>query len=72
MFMRIGIFFIMISVIVLFIFVASYQVDDPNYSLLLGGLALIFIGIFMVIRNRRPTEKAERFRTIRKLRSRKK
>lgn len=69
---RIGYFFIMISLLVLFIFAASYQIDDPKYSLLLGGLALIFMGIFMVVRKRRPSEKAERFRTIQKMRSRNK
>ena len=74
MYLRVGYFFIMVSVIVLFIFVASYQTDDhdPNYGLLLGGLLMIFVGIVMVIRNRRPSEKAERFRMIRKMRSRKK
>ncbi|MFC1996508.1 hypothetical protein ACFLXI_02735 [Chloroflexota bacterium] len=71
MFMRIGYFFIIVSLIVLFAFVASYQVDNPDYSLLLGGCALLFIGIFMVIRNRRPSEKAERFRMVHKARSRK-
>ena len=72
MLLRIGVFFIMISLVVLFVFVASYQIDNPSYSLLLGGLALIFVGVFMVIRNRRPSEGTGRFRSIRKLRSRKK
>lgn len=62
----------MISMIVLFAFFASYMVDTPNYSLLLGGLTLIFIGIFIVLRNRQPSEKAIRFRMVRKMRSRNK
>ena len=72
MFLRVGYFFIIVSLVVLFTFGASYQVDEPRYSLLLVGLALIFIGILMVIRNRQPSEKADRFRMFRKMRSRKK
>ena len=71
MLVRVGIFFITISLVVLFVFVASYQVDTPRYSLLLGGFVLILIGVFMIIRNRQPPEKAERFRIFRKMRSRK-
>ena len=72
MFIRVGYFFIMISMIVLFAFVASYMVDTPNYKFLLGGLAMIFIGVFIVVRNRQPSEKAVRFRMVRKMRSRNK
>ena len=69
MFKRIGYFLIMISFIVLFVFIASYQIDQPDYSLLLLGLALIFLGIFMVIKNRKQTEKADRFRLVRRMRN---
>ena len=69
---RVGYFLIMISIIMLFVFAASYQVNKPDYGLLLGGLLVIFIGVVIVIKNRRPSEKADRFRTIRKIRSRKK
>ena len=70
MFLRVGYFFIIVSVIVLFVFAASYQTEDPNYSLLFGGLLLISIGIVITIKNRRPSEKSERFRMLHKLRSR--
>ena len=72
MYLRIGYFFITASVIVLFVFAASYQVNDPDYKLLLSGLGIIFIGIVMVIRNRRTSEKADRFRMLGRMRSRKK
>lgn len=70
MYERIGYFFIIVSLLVLFLFVASYQVDEPNYSLMVIGLFFIFIGIVMVVKNHRPSEKAERFRMLRKMRSR--
>ena len=72
MFVRVGYFFIMVSLIVLFVFFASYQVETPQYNLLLAGLALIFIGVFMILRNRQKSEKAGRFRMVHKMRSRKK
>ena len=72
MIVRVGYFFIMVSLIVLFAFVASYQVDTPNYSLLLVGLGFIFFGIIIVIKNRQRPEKAERFRLVRRMRSKNK
>lgn len=72
MLVRVGYFFIMVSLLVLFVFGASYQVDAPNYKLLLSGLALIFIGVFLVIKNRPPSEDTGRFRRFRKTRSREK
>jgi hypothetical protein len=72
MYKRIGYFLIVASMMVLFVFAASYQVNDPDYKLLLGGLVIIFIGVFMVIKNRRASEKADRFRMLRRMRSRKK
>jgi hypothetical protein len=72
MFERVGYFFIMVSGIVLFVFVASYMVDTPNYYLFLGGVALLIIGFYIVRRNRQQPEKAERFGLVRKMRSRKK
>jgi LPXTG-motif cell wall-anchored protein len=72
MFVRVGYFFIIVSLIVLFVFFASYQVETPQYNLLLAGLALIFIGVFIIIRNRKNSEKAGRFRKVNKIPSRQK
>jgi uncharacterized membrane protein HdeD (DUF308 family) len=72
MLVRVGYFFFLVGLLVLFVFVASYQVDAPRYSLLLGGLALVISGIFLVVKNRPASEDAGRFRRFRKTRSGKK
>lgn len=70
MFVRIGYFFILVSLGVLFLFVASFQVGTPNFRLLLVGLVLLFTGIFVVRRNREPSEGTGRFRMFGRMRSR--
>jgi hypothetical protein len=70
MYVRIGYFFILVSLVVLFLFVASFQVGDPDFRLLLVGLAMLFTGIFAVRRNRKPSERTGRFRMFGKIRSR--
>jgi hypothetical protein len=72
MLVRVGYFFILVGLVVLFVFSASYQVNAPRYSLLLGGLALVVIGGFLVAKNRPPSEDAGRFRRFQKKRSGKK
>jgi hypothetical protein len=69
---RIGVFFTSIGALILFVFVASYMSDAPRYEFCLGGMLCLALGIFMVIKYRKPPEKADRFRSIRKIRSRKK
>jgi len=69
---RIGVFFTSVGALILFIFAASYMTNEPRYDICLGGMAVLALGMFLIIRYRRPSEKAERFRSIRKMRSRKK
>ena len=72
MFERVGYFLIIVSLFVYFAFFASYQSGSSNFYWLFGGIILMALGIIIVRRNRQPSEKAERFRTVRKMRSRKK
>jgi hypothetical protein len=70
MLVRIGYFFIIVSLIMIIIFVTSYQAGMPLYNLFLIGLLLIMLGNFILIRFRKSHEKTERFHLIRKMRSR--
>ena len=68
---RIGQFFFLIGLLVLFTFFASYMNATPYYSLFLIGLGSTFLGVIMMIRSRKPSGESERFRRIRKLRKKK-
>jgi uncharacterized membrane protein HdeD (DUF308 family) len=69
MLVRVGYFFFLVGLLVLFVFIASYQVNVPRYSLLLGGLFLVISGIFLIVKNRPPSEDTGRFRRFRRNRS---
>jgi hypothetical protein len=69
---RIGFFFASVGALILFVFAASYMIEEPHYYSCLGGMVCLVLGIVMIIRNRKPSEKAERFRYVRKMRNRKK
>jgi hypothetical protein len=69
---RIGVFFTSVGALILFVFTASYMTDAARYEVCLGGLACLGLGVFLMIKYRHPAEKSDRFRYIRKLRSRKK
>jgi uncharacterized membrane protein HdeD (DUF308 family) len=66
MLVRVGYFFFLVGLLVMFVFVASYQVNAPRYNLLLIGLILIISGVFLVVKNRPPSEDAGRFRRFRR------
>jgi len=69
---RIGQFFILVGLAVLFAFVASYQAGEPDALLALIGLGATGLGIFIRIKKRRPPGEPQYFRRLRKLRSKKK
>jgi uncharacterized membrane protein HdeD (DUF308 family) len=69
MLVRVGYFFFLVGILVLFVFVASYQVNVPRYNLLLIGLLLVISGVFLVVKKRPPSEDAGRFRRFRRKRS---
>ena len=72
MLVRVGYFFFLVGLLVLFVFVASYQVNVPRYNLLLIGLILIISGVFLVVKNRPSSEDTGRFRRFRRKSSEKK
>jgi uncharacterized membrane protein HdeD (DUF308 family) len=63
---RVGYFFFLVGLLVLFVFVASYQVNVPRYNLLIIGLFLVISGILLVVKNRPPREDTGRFRRFRR------
>ena len=69
---RVGQFFLMVGLVVMFIFVASYQLGDPNFSFFFLGLGALILGAFLIFKHRKRGGEAERFRWIRKMLSRKK
>ena len=66
MLVRVGYFFFLVGLLVMFVFVASYQVNVPRYNLLLIGLILIISGVFLVVKNRPQSEDTGRFRRFRR------
>jgi hypothetical protein len=69
---QIGMFLVLIGIIVAFIFAASYQLNEPDYSYCLAGVIVVALGAFLIYRNRRTPEPAERFRLMGRLRNRRK
>ena len=69
---QIGLFFLFVGVIVVFVFAASLQVDSPEYVLCLIGLASLMLGAFLIYRYRRRPAETDRFRLVGKMRNRKK
>jgi uncharacterized membrane protein YfcA len=63
---QIGMFFLFVGMIVVFVFVASLQLGSPEYSYCLIGLFLVLLGGVLVYRNRRTPEPAKRFRILRR------
>ena len=66
MLVRVGYFFFLVGLLVLFVFVASYQINVPRYSLLLIGLFLVISGVLLVVKNRPPSEDSGRFHRFRR------
>lgn len=62
---RVGIFFIFIGLVVLLLYIASLQADQPNFTLLCIALAGLILGVAIAWRNRQPAASDERFRILR-------
>ncbi len=69
---HIGSFFFFVGLLAIFIFAASTQVGNPNYVSCLVGLAFLLLGAFLIYKYRRRATETDRFRTIGKMRNRKK
>jgi hypothetical protein len=62
---RIGQFLLFIALIILIIFFATDQAQEPVYSYFCSGIILLFAGLFLIWRNRKPPPPSERFRILR-------
>jgi hypothetical protein len=67
---KIGVFFLIIGIVLIFIFWGSVQASLPNSRWLFFGFLAIIGGLVLIIRGREMSE-SQRFRTIRKLRGKK-
>jgi len=68
-----GIFLIMIGILLLALFVFSYIANQMNFWLFLGGVGILVWGGHTLVTNPgQPRPKAERFRMVKKISTRKK
>jgi drug/metabolite transporter (DMT)-like permease len=68
---RIGVFFMLVGILILFLFFASDRTSSQSLTFLCAGSALSLTGGMLWYRGRDRTP-AERFRTLRKYSSKKK
>ena len=62
---RVGVFFILIGLVILLLYIASLQADQPNFTLLCVALAGLISGVVIAWRSRPPPVSDERFRILR-------
>lgn len=67
---RIGVFFLIVGIVLLFIFWGSMQASLPVFRWLFFGSLAIIWGLALIFRGRETVE-SQRFRTIKKFRSNK-
>lgn len=68
---KLGKFFLLVSIILIFLFVASDIGGTPDYAVFLGGFFTMAFAILLLRRPRDSNEEKPRFRLIRKLANRK-
>jgi len=68
---RIGAFFFIVGIVLIFIFWGPVDASQPIFQWLFIGLLLIVWGVVLISRGREKSE-SQRFRTLRKLRGKKK
>ncbi len=69
---QIGLFLLYVGVIISIIAVASFQVKTPSAPACIIGLILVGFGLFLIWRNRTETPASERFKTLKKMKEKKK
>jgi len=69
---QIGLFFLFLGLIVSIVAVASFQAKPPSASACLLSIILVGIGFVLVWRNRVDAPASERFKTLKKMREKKK
>jgi predicted membrane channel-forming protein YqfA (hemolysin III family) len=69
---RVGTFFILLGVGLIILFILSDLAKAPSCNFLIVGAVLLILGIVMWARNPiNPGQKAERFRTVKKIMAKK-
>jgi hypothetical protein len=63
---RIGRFFLLIGFLVIFIFMATSQAGNPQYSYFCWGTSGIMLGIYFMWHGHKKTKPSGRFRLFRK------
>lgn len=67
---QIGQFFLFIGLLVLVIFFATNQINEPAWGYCCSGLSLVGIAFYLLFRSRPHSATGARFRAIRRLRGR--
>lgn len=69
---RIGQFFFLVGLLVMFVVYASFMNGTPDFKIFLIGLGSILLGTFTMMRNRKRSSESQRFRRFRKMRKKEK
>jgi hypothetical protein len=62
---RIGQFLLFIALIILIVFFATDQAQEPVFSYFCWGMIFLFSGLFLIWRGRKPPPPSSRFRILR-------
>ena len=65
---RIGRFFLIIGLLVIFLFIATFLAGAPIFEFLMAGVIGVILGLALMVRGRSPPAGSERFRTVRSAR----
>ena len=65
---KFGRFLFFIGLILLVIFFAINQAEHPAYGYFCGGLIVLLLGGFLIVRGHKPPAESMRFRTLRRWR----
>lgn len=68
---KLGRYFLLLSIFLIFLFVASYIGGAPDYEIFLGGILTMAFAFLLLRRGQQTNEDKPRFRMIRKLANRK-
>lgn len=61
---RVGQFFLTIGLVVLVLFWATGEVNQPDWSFFCGGALAVALGVLLIVRDRPPPQETGRFRMI--------
>ncbi len=68
---RVGQFFLFVGLILLVIFFATDQSQEPQVGWFFGGLLVMGVGVYLIWKDWKPRPPSQRFRLLRMYRKRK-